>query len=26
MLWFLLLLLFSSPHLSRRRLDVCHTY
>ena len=27
-LWFLLLLLsfFSSPNLSRRRLDVCHTF
>jgi len=24
-LWFLLLSFFSSPNLSRRRLDVCHT-
>jgi len=25
MLWFVLLLFFSSPNLSRRKLDVCHT-
>jgi len=25
MLWFVVLLFFSSPNLSRRRLDVCHT-
>ena len=25
MLWFVLLLFFSSPNISRRRLDVCHT-
>jgi len=24
-LWFLLSIFFSSPNLSRRRLDVCHT-
>jgi len=25
MLWFVLSIFFSSPNLSRRRLDVCHT-